>query len=302
MSNRAKIVAIVLWSLVAVALIAVLVLYFTTDLFSSLSWKREPHIVYETTLEGDTVRSVEVKWRAGEVRIVPSEEGSVSVRQTSGYDVKPLLLSHEDGRLVLEEQQSFGFYFFGFGTQPSTLELRLPQQVYDRLLVQISSGDAAVEGVQAQEIGLRMTSGDMEVSALTAGTLSIDMTSGDLTASGCTADTLQVESTSGDFEIAGGRFAHITASSTSGTAYIESLTVPDRFEGKLTSGKMVLTVPENDGFSLLWEKSSGDVRTAGFGLEDYTDSRKGKVNYGTNVEREYRVEMTSGTFELKKGA
>ena len=54
MSNRAKIVAIVLWSLVAVALIAVLVLYFTTDLFSSLSWKREPHIVYETTLEGDT--------------------------------------------------------------------------------------------------------------------------------------------------------------------------------------------------------------------------------------------------------
>ncbi len=298
MSNTARTISIVIWSLVILALVGVLVLYFTTDIFS---WKRNPHTVYETTLDGSTVANLEVKWRAGRVHITPSADNTVFIKQTSAYDVEPLEVSQQGNSLRLEERKSYGFFFFGFGTLSSELELRLPQKQYDTLLLQITSGKAEMSDIQAQGITLRMTSGSMDVSSLQAETLDIGTTSGSFAATGCVADTLRLESTSGTVRLSEGEFAHIEAESTSGTVRIQSLAVPDSFEGNLTSGKMVLTIPENDGFTLGWEKGSGNIRAAGFGLDGYTDSRKGKVTYGSNTSREYRVEITSGTFQLEKG-
>lgn len=300
MSKTAKVVTIVLCSLVIVLLVGLLVAYFTLGP-RAFAWSRNPHTVYESTLDGDAFGVVEVKWRAGDVRILPSEDGAISIRHTADYDVDALSVSEQDGRLVLEQKTNFGFYLLGFGTLPSDLELRLPQKEFDRLALEITSGEAEMTGLKAGEIALHMTSGDMTVSSLTAGTLSVEATSGDLTAAGCTADTLRLHSTSGDLEVPTGNFTHIEAGATSGTVRIESRTAPESFQGDLTSGKLSLTIPENDGFVLFWEKSSGDIRTTGFGLDDYTDGDKGKVNYGDNTSREYRVEMTSGTFELRKG-
>ncbi len=81
---------------------------------------------------------------------------------------------------------------------------------------------------------------------------------------------------------------------TSGKISLDSSTAPEKIEVDLTSGNVKLNIPENDGFTLSFDSTVGTVRSD-FALSGTDDMRIYK-----NGEKQYRVDLTSGSLTLQK--
>lgn len=302
MNKTGAIVRIVVWSVVAVSLIGLLVAL----LITGTGWmdfgfrKGENRVITDMTYDGGTVDTVSVEWHAGQVRITPSADGQVRAIERSGYDINEMECDVVGGRLTVRQRTGWGFFFLGFGPRRSDLQLTLPQKQYKELLLSITSGDAAAEGITADSIELRLTSGDMHVTNLTADSLRAKGTSGRLQGSGLQARTLTAELTSGRIELSGA-FGAIDGQVTSGHTEIVTSEVPTKLTYGLTSGKAVVRMPDNDGFTLQLKKTSGSFHSD-FDLLAPINDKDGAYRYldGGAGRTPYAVKMTSGTFRLEK--
>ena len=289
MSKKGAAILIVVWSAVAVLLVALLVaLTVTGGIFG------EPKVIATAEMDGDAFDSVEIEWKSGKVAITCSADGRMHLTQRSRYKVEELEHYVEDGRLILRERASWGLIFFGIGSRSSDLELQLPDKQYGDFLLSMSSGSTALEGVSADHMQLKLTSGRLTGTGLSAGTLNADMTSGNMKVTGAHADALRVEVTSGKASIQGS-FPSVEGKATSGTVRIETDVLPTHLDGQLTSGRMSFTIPDNTGFSLYCKKSSGSLKSDFALMQSVTD--KSQYAFGSGGPS-YTGKLTSGTLEI----
>lgn len=302
MNKKGAIARIIVWAVVAVLLIGLLatVLALGTSVFPLFSKQGVNRMITDTHFDSGAVNAVSVEWHVGEVRITPAADDQVRAVERSRYDVNAMECETSGGRLTIRQRTGWGFFFFGFGKRRSDLELTLPQKQYDELLLSITSGDAAAQGIEASKIDLRMTSGSIRVTDLTAQTLRVKATSGRMQGSGLQAEALHTELTSGRVELSGA-FGAIDGNITSGNAEIVSSIMPSTLDYGLTSGKTVIRIPDNDGFSLRLKKTSGSFHSD-FDLMAPINDKDGTYQYrnGGSQGIAYAVKMTSGTFRLEK--
>ncbi len=284
---------IVVWSVVAVLLVALLVALTVTGGFSGVFG--EPRVITTAEMDGETFDSVDLTWKSGKVQITRSADGKMRLTQRSRYDVKELEYGVENGRLYLRERPSWGIIFIGIGSRSSDLELQLPEKQYKEFALTMTSGKTVMEDVSADSMRLKVTSGRLEGSRLAAGALTADMTSGNMQVN-AKASTLQVGITSGRavFE---GSFPSVEGKATSGTVKVETDVVPQHLDGDVTSGKMSFTIPDNGGFSLYCRKSSGSLKSDFELMNSVND--KNQYVYGTGGPA-YTNRLTSGTLEIRR--
>lgn len=292
---------IVIWSVVAVVLTALLViLVIALNVNGGLHFRLpfvESRVIAAMEKDADEFDSVEIRWKAGDVTISPSADEKMRLTQRSRYDVQELECTVENGRLILRDRSGWGLVFFGIGSRSSDLELQLPTKQYGEVLVGMTSGSTALKGVTADTLRLKMTSGRLTGANLTSSRMEADVTSGKMTVESSRADALTVEVTSGSAAFSGA-FRNISGEATSGTVRIATDVLPDTLDGNVTSGKVSFTIPDNDGFSLYCKKTSGSLRS-NFDLMSSVNGDKNQYSYGSGGPS-YTGKVTSGTLEILK--
>ena len=298
MAKTGAITAIVIWAAVAVGLIILLIVGATIGL-GRFPARGELHEVFSLDEDGAAVDSVEIGWHTGHVRVSPSDDGRMRLKQTSRYNVEPLEYQLTDGKLEIKQKQNFGLFFFGFGFRSSDLELSLPQKQYDAFILKMTSGDSDVKSVSAEKMQITVTSGQLNADGLEAKSISCNLTSGDIEAENIKADSLKISMTSGK-AILDGTFTDIESRTTSGKLEIKTDAVPEKIDSRVTSGDVSVSIPENDGFDLTLKKTSGSFDTD-FDLKGSINNFSGEYTYGTGSSgRNYDIKITSGKFDLLK--
>ena len=280
--KSAAIFKIIVWSLVTVFLIGFLItiavsgagfggMPFSIDL-SRIGGEVE--LVREQEFSADDIESLYLKWASASVYITPTDGDKIIVTEKASGNITEdelLQISERDGTLFMEQgTQRRRFFVFNFGRRVVN-EIRLPEKDYNKIIT-------------------RLTSGKIEMNDLVFETVDAEMTSGLLDFRGLSSENIIIDITSGKAEISGS-FSDINAKMTSGLLDIETDTAPENLRVDLTSGKGIVTIPDNEGFIVGVNKTSG-VFSTNFNLDEFN-------RYGTG-DRQYSIKMTSGKVELLK--
>ena len=139
-----------------------------------------------------------------------------------------------------------------------SLWLRLPSRV--RLLtLDLTSGDARVEGLSLDSLTSRTTSGDVDIRNVEAGEVDISAASGDLDAMDILCRSVSVRAASGDVSLEG-RAVYGKINTASGDVELRLRESPESVRVTTASGDVELRVPESAG--TLFRTVSGETCTS----------------------------------------
>ena len=222
-----------------------------------------PVVVEETadngavSLSAEDIREIDLSWISGSVEITTASGNEIDFFEDySGASDKRLRYDITDGVLRIRYCEDSGAW--GVNLPSKHLTLTLPEKHYARLQVDLTSADLAVSGVTTKLFKLVGLSGDAKLDGLQAETLMAETTSGKLTLTACQAQTLQLDSVSGAVS-AEGVFSEITVGSTSGTVKLRAAELPQHIDVNTVSGDVTIAAPENAAFGYSFSSVSGDT-------------------------------------------
>lgn len=131
---------------------------------------------------------------------------------------------------------------------------------YNNLDADTSSGRVTVESLgAASHTAIATSSGDVRIAG-DCGALEINTTSGTVSSTGdIKAKSLNVDTSSGEV-ILSGSFPLVDISTTSGRVSLDCVDCPDQIKIGTSSGDVKLALPENSGFTLRYDTSSGELQ------------------------------------------
>lgn len=207
--------------------------------------------VFSGVIDAKEIENINIDWTSGSVEVKPTDNDEIYIVQKSRYDLdetEVLQLVQEGNSIEIKEgKRKVGFIFFGFGLQSSTLEVYLPKKEYNDLYFKNTSGKVDVEGVFAKTVNLKSTSGIVDTQNINADQLDINVTSGRVLVEDIKVNVLNTKTTSGLIDIEG-EIKEITSNTTSGKISIIDTIMPKKLDANLTSGKIDISIPENEGF------------------------------------------------------
>lgn len=315
MNNKMTILSIVLWSIVFLVALAALITFAVnktgfTPFFVSFGEDKSEYISVKEETITENVQDISIDWISGEIRYFKSNDSSVRVVQKSKEDFpgnKMFSLKTEGSKLIIQDKRGKVFFLTPKGAD---LEIYLPEKEYNSIRNNTVSADIIADNVKANAITLNTVSGDIILSG-SFGSANLDTTSGDIKADGCEAsgkinvnttsgtiegvnmkaDAVKMNSTSGDV-ILTGEINEIEANSVSGDVKVNTSTNLRSFESDSVSGNVELTVPQGNGFTLDFDKVSGD-----FSADFPITTQNGTYTYGDGAAR-FKVDTVSGDFKI----
>ncbi len=232
---------IVLFALIAIALISVLMGGIgVNSLFSRKSTtgsdlKEGALLLEDTLIDAEGIDALNISWVAGDVSIRTEEQSGITVTEDRRSSDRPLILRQSGSTLVVEFCESSWF---------SSLSSK------KNLTVVVPTGWAGkkltVNGVSARLTCTGLALDDLELSTV----------SGVCSFQNCSADNAKVKSVSGDLNF-NGTLKKLSFDGASARANIIVDNVPDEIRMDSVSGNLNLTLPESSGFSLQRDSLSG---------------------------------------------
>ena len=213
----------------------------------------EGYTVGEASVSGE-VRELDVSWLSGSVTVELTDGDAVTLReepQPESSDAR-MRWKLKDGKLTVYSQKS---------------GLTIPTRAK-----QLTVGIPASRAAKLQKLSLDLSAATASLPALTLRELELDSVSGSVTLMGGSYENLDFDSTSGDLTVtdaAGsltldGAFETIDFDTTSGALHLTTSILPQDISCDTVSGGVMLTLPENGGFSATLDSVSGDLTVDGF--------------------------------------
>ncbi len=236
----------------------------------------DKYLVGNQEYSGDLVE-LDIDWVSGTVRLIEdSSANAITLAEETDYEAEELKVRSlfEDGKLLIKFGESGYRGKVGFG-QRKELEIRYKD--VSKIKVHLTSGSLKAESVTCDVIDLDMTSGEVVISKLSCDSAEIDLTSGSVKIDELVCNNLDCDMTSGKCVIS----------------------VKTLKEGSfdMTSGRVTLTIPSTFATLVKFAKTTGRLKT------DKTFTRVGNEytfgELGSEVESNIKVNITSGTFEIK---
>lgn len=239
--------------------------------------------VGSASVEASDVKNLAIDWAAGQVDICVVKDsetvGNIELVETTTGTVTHAQQMRWilDGN-TLRIDYGGGWSCFAFGHK--SLEVRIPQSCAQQL------GGLYVSGA----------SGRYNLSNFSCENLQIDLASGQVDAAHVTADTLAVDVVSGQVNIEGSFAGSVDMNTTSGTVSVFCNSAPHSVRADVTSGHMMLALPDDAGFTAYVDKTSGSFSS------DFKTTQEGDTYRCGNGETDVRVDIISGDFALNKCA
>jgi DUF4097 and DUF4098 domain-containing protein YvlB len=285
--------------------------------FSSLGTVKYETNTHEIT---DEFSSISVKAFTGDIKILPSDDGSCKV---VCHEQRKLnhTVQIKDGTLFIEEVDSRKWYEtvgIMISSENTTVTVYLPKSEYVSMYVKLSTGDVCVskdfnfESIEIQSttgdilceasanssIKLSASTGHITIKDVSATQISMSVTTGDLTASGinCAEDFTAV-STSGDKIFTDVVCKNLTASSDTGDFTLNNVIASEKFDIKATTGDV--TLERCDAAEINIKTTTGDV--SGTLLSDksfFTQTDTGDVSVPRTTGGACNVNTDTGDIEF----
>lgn len=286
MNKSGKIVKIVLMSLLAMCLTAIMVCTIVFDNFNlgffSINLGTYDEIGYSvseniTELDPEKISNINIDWVSGEIEVSKSADGkmriSESARNGESIDYDERMRYQVSGDTLTVKFQKSGFHI-GFYNYPSKkLIVELPDKLYEKISVDT-------------------TSAEFKMSDINSKVIDIDSVSGTSTLTGCETTDAKMKSVSGEINFSG-KVENVNYKTVSGEAEIRSECAIKTLTGKTVSGKSVIALPEETDFTIDFDSTSGDFNS------DFSVHSNGDIHTKGSGEYKYSVNSVSGDLTVR---
>lgn len=279
--NTNYIVQIIIWGVVGVIATGILISAIVVGSFSEIinkafDWSEKGmEIVEERSFDSKGIENINVEWFDGTINIYPWDEDEIKIIEKKKGKIRKidiLKVSVKDQTLsIKQEKKRRIFTIVSFGINNIARDIIVPEKLYQKISVKGTSGKLTIKDLEADKFDLKLTSGKIETNNLSGSDLTTKLTSGAM-------DMV-------------GEFENLDADVTSGSINLDLNKAPSKMMVKLTSGKAIISIPENDGFTLFETKSSGSFKNE-FQVDDFGVYKNG--------ENKYSIKLSSGLVKLLK--
>jgi len=267
--------------------------YFSFNLGSS---NRSEFIAMEEQIVRDDISDVLVDWISGDVNILKSKNNEIKIVQMAGvnfsqdelfsYKINKGKLSIVDGR---KGKFKIGININNNGTD---LEVYLPEDEFNSININSVSSNITAENIKADKLIFDTTSGDIKFSGEFS-EVDIRTVSGKIKCDNLYAQCVNFDTTSGDIIISGS-LTELDINTISGDVEIHSSKMIQNIKSNAISGDVSITIPENDGFTIDFDKVSGKLES------DFAFITSGDRHTYKNGTLKFSAKAISGDFKISR--
>lgn len=308
MNHTLKKIVLITAAVAVVSLGIAAILFFTTSM--NRAWEPNGGITVDEqeSFSPEGINEINVQTSSIDVSIGKAEASSIemflhgTVHSSRSQAIPKLTIELSGDTLEITTEWKNGQHFvLGFYSDDVVLEIRVPEQYRNRLVVRTSSGDVDIIDQNLSELSVDTSSGDIQLRSIQAATISLESSSGDQASEGIQAENSELISTSGDVrveDLQGGA----KVKSSSGEITIRYFEFNADMEVRSSSGDVKLYLTEAAQFRLQAKASSGDIRCefpvslAGAGGEMSRSKVVGMVGDGIH---QVAVQTSSGDITIR---
>ncbi|MEH7235726.1 DUF4097 family beta strand repeat-containing protein [Bacillus sp. JJ1562] len=201
-----------------------------------------------------------------DVNVIPTKKDLIEVEFSGKVGKKSKALYKldidEDGETVeitMEKKNKLQFMMFNFTNV--SLDVEVPEKMYDSLQIIASSGDIAVEEIDTKEMTIETQSGDIEImNSRIKESLNLEASSGDVKVKDTNGNVIDIQTSSGDITAINNEAKEIEILTSSGD--IESNNqASEKMNINTASGDITIDAEEVTG-DITLEASSGDIEVS----------------------------------------
>ncbi|HGM3773450.1 TPA: DUF4097 domain-containing protein [Clostridioides difficile] len=272
------------WSIVAISLSIVFVSLLIGTIIShsfnfpfnilNPKYNYDNYIVAKNESFSDKINDINVDWISGEVRIKRSDSNKIKLIQKipSNFSKKKLAKIMVDGDSLSIYDNSadiYSTYIRSNTVEANTVSgaIGLSGNI-NKINLDTTSGHIDVAKLNSKNATLKSTSGEIQLSGK-IDVLNLETTNGDINLKDIYNKNLTCSSVSGKMNLSG-VFSDIKAESTSSNIKITSSKMLSSLYCETTSANVDLSIPDNPGFTLNFDKVSG-VLDSDFELNRHSD-------------------------------
>jgi lia operon protein LiaG len=249
----------------------------------------------------ESYKDIEINILSARTNIKISPDNITRVNYSSSNPHLTIDAVTSGDRLIIRERRE-GWIFFNFGSGTSRLDIEIPENVYNKLNINATSGTINAIVPECDEIYLSITSGRVTLDAdnMNLCYLESRATSGTININGFMPETYSFHVNSGRLNV-----TELTGSGrvrmTSGRADIYFAEWNGSLDVNITSGHANIIVPKGSGAYLRFTRTSGSLRydlDSGSGSDSGKMSGSGNINIGGSNMQDVSVNMTSGSMTI----
>lgn len=292
--KTSAIIRIVVWSLVALFLLAILVTGLTRTWTVAWPWRVRGtngsyHYSSYSSSDGGSSSSfmsgaaeipaasidrIEIAWVAGSVNVSVGGTDSISISESSYVNLSEeqtmrYKVSGDTLKIQFCKDVDLGFFdLVSHMNMPSKdLKVVIPASIassLDKMTVDCVSANLNMTGISGEKFQIDSVSGSVDIDGTTTGKMETNTTSGAVELTNISIDELQTNTVSGRTNISG-TVNKLNSNSVSGSLDFNDAICPERIEVGTVSGSTDIVIPENNGFDLEFDTASGSFNS-GFSM------------------------------------
>lgn len=242
-----------------------------------------------------TATDITLDWLTGEIHIEPGDSDDIVLTQLADRSflekkLFQLKQTEKDVLSIVDGRKSF--VNIGFNLRKTILKIQLPHRQFHSVSIRHVGGHATVQELHTKKLCCSTTSGRASLSGhieeLILHTIGSQVMGHELE-----IDKLELRATSSRIKLAG-QFSHLNLIATGSNITIPSSIAPAQLSSISTGASVTVALPENDGFTLQFQKRSGRLHS------DFPLNQKENTYTYINGVRAYRAEVRGGSFTLRK--
>lgn len=254
----------------------------------SLIVRKVEHIPYTAT-------DIMLDWLTGDIHIEPGDSDDIVLTQLadrSFMEKKLFQLQQTEKTALSIVDGRKSFVGIGFNLRKTILKIQLPRRQFHYISIRHAGGQVTVQELHAKKLCYSTTSGRAGLSGHIE-ELILHATGSHVTGHELETHKLELRATSSRIKLAG-QFSNLNLIATGSNVAIPSSTAPAQINSISTGASVTVSLPENDGFTLQFQKRSGRLHS------DFPLIQKENTYTYINDIRTYRAEVRGGSFTLRK--
>lgn len=242
----------------------------------------------------DTISDISLDWMTGDIHFFQSGNDEIKIVQiTDAKFPEHNLFQHKvnNGKLFITDGRKKRI-IIGLNIHKTDLEIYLPKRQLHSICIDSTGGHLFVDDFDAKICKCKITSGRAKLSGKMA-ELTIHAIGSNITGENLDTQKLHLQATSSKIDLSG-KFSELYANSTGRSMVVNSSTMLQKIQSISTGANVKVAIPENDGFTFLFKKVSGNFKSE-FSLATERDKHVYR-----NGESTFSVEVRGGSFILCK--
>ncbi|WP_339191490.1 DUF4097 family beta strand repeat-containing protein [Paenibacillus sp. FSL R5-0490] len=242
------------------------------------------------------IHDIQLNWLSGDIRVLPSVDELIHVMQYADacFSKRRLMQVNIRGDTlsIVDGRKRRGLV--GINVARTALEIQLPDRVFDRILLNSTGGQLRLNRLLATRCQCKITSGRVDLSGR-MDELELCALASIVKGQHLSADKFNLQSSSAKIDISG-EFRHLQYTTTGRGLNMDCLKMPESLHSVSTGSKVVVSIPDNEGFRILLKRRSGALKSE-FDLTPLHGDSNCLIH--KSGKSEFQVDIRGGAFHLK---